>query len=315
MILVTGATGTVGRDVAASLIRRGAAAGSVRAGSRGGEAVAGAVGVRLDFEDPATWAAALVGVESVFLVRPPSMSRVAPLRAFVDAAVEAGARRIVFLSLLGAERNPLLPHRRVEQHLEQRAGTAGGGLEVAFLRAGFFMQNLTGPHRRDIVELDEIVVPAGSGETSFVDTRDIAEVAARLLADGAEGWRRPVTVRGPSTPPEADAGERAGGEVASAVVAYDLTGPRALSYHEVAGILTEVLDRGIEYRSPSLLRFGRVMRGRGHPWLYILVMAGIYTTTRLGMAARVTDDLPRLLGRPPTSFRQFVDDHRAVWRR
>ena len=300
MILVTGATGTVGRDVVDALVRRGGPAGGVRAGSRSGRPVGGAPGVALDFDDPSTWADALAGVTSVFLVRPPAMSRVAPLLSFVDAAVAAGVRRIVFLSLLGAEGNAFLPHRRVEKHLETCAGAPAGatsrgahgvatpdpGLEAVFLRAGFFMQNLIGPHRPDIADLDEIVVPAGAGRTSFVDTRDVAEAAARLLAG-------PGAARG--------------------VTAYDLTGAQALTYHEVADVLTDVLGRRIEYREPSLLRFIRVMRGRGHPWPYLLVMAGIYTTTRLGMAERVSADLPRLLGRPPTPFLRFAADHRELW--
>lgn len=276
-ILVTGATGTVGRQLVDQLApdRAGPdpAALELRAGSRGGQPVGPASGARLDFDDPTTWDAALAGVDRLFLVRPPSMSRVAPLQQFADAAVARGVGRIVFLSLLGAEKNRVVPHRRVEEHLE------GLAAETSFLRASFFMQNLLGPHRPDIVQLQELIIPAGRGRTSFVDTRDVAAVAAVALTN-------PDAAR-----------------------AYDLTGPEALSYHHVAAILSDVLGRAIRYREPSLLRFGRIMRDRGHPWPFILVMAAIYTTARLGLADRVTTDVEDTLGRPATTLRRFLQDH------
>lgn len=279
-ILVTGATGNVGAALIAAL--RGGEARVVaavrdvaRARVRLGD---GLDYVPFDFADPATFAATFVGVDRLFLVRPPELADVRrQIAPAIDAARRAGVRHVVFLSLLGVERNPIVPHYRIERALE------GSGMAWTFLRASYFMQNLDTTHRDD-VRRGEIVVPAGRGETSFVDVRDIAAVAALALTEpGHEG-------RG-----------------------YPLTGARALSYFEVARQLTAVLGRPIAYRAPSLLAYARHMRAAGHPWPFILVTSTLYTTARLGLAGGITDDIARLLGRPPGTLRQYIEDYRRAW--
>jgi hypothetical protein len=153
-------------------------------------------------------------------------------------------------------------------------------MEYTLLRASFFMQNLLEVHRRDIVEHDEIFVPAGDGKTSFVDARDIGDAAAVVLTESGHANR-----------------------------AYDLTGPEALDYEEVAIVFSDGLDRPISYPNPSLVAFARRMRRRGKPLGFIALVCGIYTTARLGLAARVTDDSRTLLGRRPRKMRAFVEDH------
>ena len=283
-VLVTGATGLVGGEVVRRLAGTGARVVALARRPSGYEPPTGADGgggveVRaFDFNDPATWDA-LRGADRLFLVRPPQISRVKrDLLPAVDAALEAGVRQVVFLSLLGAEKNRLVPHRAVEDHLRE------SGAAWTFLRAGFFMQNLVTTHRSDIRDRGEIVVPAGRGRTSFVDARDIAAVAVAALAEPGHS-----------------------GE------AYDLTGPEALTYGEVADVLSDVLGREIRYRRSGLIRFVRHMHAQGHALPFVLVMGGIYTTARLGLAGRVTDTVARLLGRAPVGFRRFARDYRSCW--
>jgi len=279
-VLVTAATGTVGRHVVAEL---GDADCEVRAATRDPDAArerfdaADAV-VAFDFDRPETWGAALTGVDAVFLVRPPVVDT-DDVCAFVDATARVGVERIAYLSTLGADRNRLLPHYRIERRIE------AAGVGYAFLRASFFAQNLHEVHRRDVLDRDELFVPAGSGATSFVDARDVAAVAARVLV-----------------------------EPGHLHVAYDLTGPEALTYDEVATIFSDVLERPIRYADPSIPAFVRRMRSRGHPLGYVLLMVGIYTTARLGLAERVTDDVERVLGRPPRSIRAYVADYADEFR-
>ncbi len=153
-ILVTGATGTVGCEVARLLGAHGL---PVRAALRdpGGAVPAGVAPVPFDFGRPETYDLALRGVEALFLMRPPAIT---DTRRYVDpliaAAREAGVRRVVFLSVLGAERLPVVPHRRIERSLE------ASGMAHTFLRPSFFMQNLSGVRRADI-RRGHIVVPAG----------------------------------------------------------------------------------------------------------------------------------------------------------
>jgi uncharacterized protein YbjT (DUF2867 family) len=281
-ILVTGATGTVGRHVARGLtdtdvdVRAG-----VRSVERARETLPDGIDlVRFDFEKPETWGQAFEGVDAMFLVRPPEMTRVhRHITPAVDAAARVGVEHVVFLSVLGAEKNPLLPHRRIERHLE------ASGLTYTFLRASFFMQNFYVVHRAEITERGELFVPAGDGETSFVDARDVAAVGVEALVDPVHRNR-----------------------------AYDVTGPEALTYGDAAAIFSDVLDRDIEYADPGLVEFVVTATSRDVSLPFALVQAVVYTTARLGLAARVTDDAERILGRPPRSLTTFVSDHAEEFR-
>jgi len=276
-VLVTGATGTVGRHVVDGF--RDAPDVTVTAASRDPARARDrldCVTVAFDFTDPTTYRDAFADVDAMFLVRPPALSRVRrDVVPALAAAVGAGVERVVFLSVIGADRNPLVPHARIESWL------ADAGLETTFLRASFFMQNLSTTHREEIRD-GRLAVPAGDGKTSLVDARDVAAVAVRTLREGITG-------------------------------AYDLTGPDALSYAEVCAVLSAALEHEVEYTDPSLPRF-LVSRYRIEgDFAKTGVMAAIYTTARLGLADRVTDDVRSLLGRPPMDFRTFVRDNRTVW--
>lgn len=280
-ILVTGATGNVGAEVVRLLREQPV---KIRAAIRpGGRApVQPDDRVRVvpfDFGDPATYDSALRDVTKLFLLRPPAISNT---KRYVDpviaAARAAGVRQIVFLSLLGAEKNPIVPHRKIEDALKV------SGVPWTLLRPSFFMQNLSTTHRADIQRHRDIFVPAGRGKTSFIDVRDIAAVAAKTLTEPGHDYR-----------------------------AYPLTGSAALDYAQVARIFSEILGRPIVYRQPSIPQFINRMYLRGMPWSFILVMVGIYTTARLGLAGTITNDTATLLGRPSITMRQFVADYRACW--
>lgn len=277
MILLTGSTGLVGREVANRLAGRAPVRLAVR------EPVPGAGAterVRFDFRDPATFEAALRGVSRVFLLRPPRLARARrDFGPFVAAMRQAAVSQVVFLSVRGAARNPLLPHHGIERLLE------ASGLAWTHLRPNDFMQNFATVHRDDIRGRGEIWAPAGRGRTSFVDVRDVAEAAARTLTEPGHERR-----------------------------AYTLTGDGAFSLEEVAALLSDVLARPVAYRNPGIPAFLRHMRAAGHPLALGLVMTGVYTVARLGLAAEVTLDLARLIGRPPTALRSFVEDYADVWR-
>ncbi|MER7458866.1 NmrA family NAD(P)-binding protein [Micromonospora sp. NPDC126480] len=276
-ILVTGATGTVGSVVLRNLRQAGAEA--VAASVQPGPDSAGTV--RFNFTDPATWATAFAGVTAMFLMRPPAIGNVRrDLLPAVDAARRAGVRHVVFLSLQGADRIRVVPHGTVERWL------IGSGVDYTFVRPSFFCQNLSGVHAPDIRDRDSIVVPAGDGATAFVDADDVAAVAATALLHPAEHAGRTWTV----------------------------TGPQALTYTEVADILSAELGRTVRYTRPGLLRYSRHAHRRlAMPWPQVAVTAAIYTTARLGLAAGLTTDIRTVLGRDPVDFAAFARRERHHW--
>jgi uncharacterized protein YbjT (DUF2867 family) len=280
-ILVTGPTGNVGSEVFTRLVAKGApaVAASHNIDKARKQLGADAAVVPFDFTKPETFAGAFEGVEKMFLVRPPDIADVKKdIAPALAAAKEAGVKHVVFLSLLGVERNPVVPHRAIEKAVRE------SGMAWTFLRAGFFMQNLSTTHRDDIRDRNDVFVPAGKGKTSFIDVRDIAEVAVIALTEPGHENK-----------------------------AYPLSGAVALTYEEVAREMTDVLGRPVRYSNPSARNFGKEMRRRGTPLPFILVMNGLYTVCRVGGAAQVTPDAERLLGRRPITLRQFVEDYKDTW--
>src|ERR1700720_4039338 len=184
-VLVTGATGTIGRDVARRLSEKGV---SVRAVVRDQAKArkqlgAGIAFAPFDFENEKTFSGALEGVDKVFLLPPLLPNQLEVMNTFVDAAKRAGVRHIVKLSAIGIDDEtqlmPIKGHAANEQHIRK------SGLEFTFLRPNSFMQNFITyfPPRNGAIYL-----PWGNGTASFVDTRDIARVAAKALtSDGHEG--------------------------------------------------------------------------------------------------------------------------------
>ena len=280
--MVTGSTGNVGREVVRTLCARGMRVKAAdrdpsRARAKFGEAVEA---VRLDFRDPSSFASA-EGADALLLLRPPAIADVrSTLLSFVDEARRRGVRHVVFLSVAGAERNRLVPHHAVEQHLMRSSGWT-------ILRPGFFAQNFGDAYRRDIVEESRVYVPAGRGRVAFVDVRDLAEVAAMAFAS-----------------PSAHDGR-----------AYTLTGGQAIDFAAAAAQLSEAIGRTIRYEPASLAGYAAHLRDRGMPWMQIAVQTVLHAGLRVGQAERVDPTLARLLGRPPRTMAQYFCDNRETWAR
>lgn len=280
-ILVTGATGNVGFEVVRLLGERGhPVKAAVRNHSTSRYKLPSDVeSVEFDFEQPQTFEPAFRGINTLFLVRPPAISQVKKyIYPAIASAQAVGVERVVFLSLLEAERIAIIPHAKIEAYIISL------GLAYTFLRPSFFMQNLSTTHCQDIRDNNEIFVPAGKGKTSFIDVRDIASVAVKVMTEPGHKNK-----------------------------AYALTGSEALDYYEVADIFTNILGRQIVYTNPSIFKFVWRMYRRGLKTEFIVVMLGIYTTARLGLAAKITKDVRHLLQRSPIGMEEFVRSYWASW--
>ncbi|WP_327064529.1 NmrA family NAD(P)-binding protein [Kitasatospora sp. NBC_01302] len=268
--LVTGATGTTGRRVTAGLVGKGRRA---KAAGRSATPLAGAQAVRFDWNEPATWDAALDGVDRAYLVPPVGSSEPATVMLpFLRRARAAGLRRAVLLSSSAIPAGgPAVG--RVHAHLPDLFE------EWAVLRPSWFMQNFAGssPHARSIRENGAILTAAGHGRVGFVDAEDIAAVAVHALLDD----------RAPNTD-------------------LVLTGPQTLSYDEVAAIITEATGRLVEHRH---LTFERLCDrwAAEIPLEFATMLAGMDRAIAAGAEDRTSDTVERLTGRPAGTFRAFVE--------
>jgi len=281
-ILITGATGTVGRHVTKLLWQRGAAVrAAVRDQSKANKPWRHDVDtVTFDFENERTFAAALAGVKKVFLLPPLLPNQLELMNRFVDSAKRAGVAHIVKLSVIGLDETQYTLggwHGANEQRIRE------SGLAFTFLRPNSFMQNFINHFApRD----GAIYLPWGNGTASFVDTRDVARVAAEALTTEEHGGR-----------------------------IYTLTGPAALSMPEVAQILSEAAGREINYVDvPEEAAHDGMVQAGLPQWLTDAIME-LHAINKQSRWSVVTSDIEIVTGRPASTFSQFARDYADDFRR
>lgn len=277
-ILVTGASGSLGRAAVAALAAGGF---NVRAASRHPQQAASPAvqAIHFDYTDPATHRPALEGVDGVLLIAPPlDVDSPAKLIPVIDRARELGIGRIVLNSALGVDADENAPLRRIERHL------AASGIAHTVLRPNFFMENFTTGFLAPMVRQGEIFLAAADGRTSFISTADIAAVAAEAFGGGHDGCE------------------------------YNLTGPEALDHAEVAEIISRAAGRTVSYHAISEEEMLQGAMQNGLPESAAGFMGLLYGVVRNGWAAGVTDDVGRVTGRPPVSFAEFARQSAAAWK-
>jgi uncharacterized protein YbjT (DUF2867 family) len=272
MILVTGATGKTGREVVKGLCAQGVRVRALvrdpeRARSLAPEGVELACG---DMSRPETLGDALLGVERVFLLSPPSPRQVEMQGNVIEAARRAAARHVVKMSASGVTLDA--PHSVAALHAQTERQLERSGLAWTHLRPTGLMQNLL-QSAPAIAATRTLYAPMGDCRVSYVDVRDVADVAVKALTDGGhEG------------------------------MAYEITGPEALSHHQVAEKISRAIGDHVTYIDVPPERAREHMLARGMPeWLADSMLA-LYAAYRLGAAAKVTDVVPRITGRPARSF-------------
>ena len=276
MILLTGATGTVGSAVVAALQAAGvpfrvAARTPVKAQTLGVPVV------EFDWDRPETFEPAFTGAERLFLLTPVSDRQPEYGTGAAAAAKRVGVRHIVRLSVIGADAQPGLRlaqlHRAAEQAIE------ASGIAWTMLRPTSFAQNFVNYYGVDPHKNCPVYLPHGQGGASWVDARDVGDVAARALTEtGHEGK------------------------------AYTLTGGEAVSTAEAIAILSEALGRHYEYVDVPDGAAREAMRTHGAPEWMVEALAELNGAIKHGHANGVTPTVRELLGRPPRTFRQYAAD-------
>lgn len=226
--------------------------------------------VAFDWNTPATFTAAVEGASGAFIVGPGSGSDWTPrLTSFLTAAADAGMGHVVLLSARGVEFHPEGIVAASERTLRD------GPVPWTILRPSHFSQNFT---EAMFVPVDgAVVAPVGTGAEPFIDVLDIAAVAAEvLIGDGYHG------------------------EV------LELSGPEALTFDEAVAVLNSRSGRDDVFRDEDRAVHVERLRNGGTPEPYVLWRVAMLDGIRDGLDSRVSDGVPRVLGRTATSFTEWA---------
>lgn len=283
MILISGATGGIGGEVCRLLHEAGT---PFRAMARRLEQVEalrqkGMDAVLGDFDRPDTLSAAMRGCDALFLITPPTQSQFAQETGAIDAAKREGVQRIVKISASDGNIHSPVPwartHARIDHHLR------ASGVDWTILKPTAFMQNFL--WFKDPVARGLLPQVAGKGSVSWVDTRDVARVAATVLTqDGHVG------------------------------ATYFLTGPETLDMKEAAARLSEVTKRRVRYLNLPKPLFAALLRLTGNSrWMTRGLVVQFADVVAGHHDIDPTFEIERLTDHPPRDFRTFVRDHRAAF--
>jgi uncharacterized protein YbjT (DUF2867 family) len=277
-IVLTGATGNTGEVIATLLKQRGVpfvalAHSAKRQAQLEGAGIRSVVG---DFDDPASLERALAGADKAYLVCTPDEKLIQRETAFIRAAQKVGVRHIVkcsaYLAGLDAETQNLRSHGVIEQALIE------SGLDYTIIRPHGFMQTFT-LFAWDMIEKAHVIaLPGGEGKLPLVDVRNVAQIAVKALTEPGHAGK-----------------------------AYDVTGPEALSFYDVAAILQRVLGHPVTYLPGKEAQLKMVMSVLGVPPTPTEHTLKIFRMQREGRIDRVHTTVQDL-GLQPITYDQFVRD-------
>ena len=255
--LILGATGKTGRRIAQRLEGR-----SVRLGSR-------VATPPFDWEDRATWEAALDGIHAVYLSFQPDLAvpgALETVQAFTDQAVKSGVSKLVLLSGRG----------EVEAEQAERV-IQNSGVDWTILRASWFFQNFSEAHFLEPIVQGELALPVGQVAEPFVDADDIAECAVAALTQPGHTHQL-----------------------------YELTGPWALTFADAVTEIARATHRNIEFVAVPALAYRQAMEQEQLPPALIDLVLYLFTTVLDGRNTPLADGVQRALGRPARDFTDYV---------
>lgn len=265
-ILVTGATGKVGRRLTARLREAGH---TVRAVSRSTE-------IPFDWHDDTTWDAALDGVTAAYLVPP---DEPIPVEAFVAAAERAGVRRLVAQSgrriHVLAEAVGVGPEA-IGMHAAQEAVKASD-LEWTVLQANNFNQNFSEGDFLEAILAGELALPVEDTMEPFIDVEDIAAVAVAVLTEDGHHGR-----------------------------VYELSGPESLTFQSAVDAMVKATGRSIVFQTVSPEDYVAALRAEGLPEDLVFFLDAMYRIMREGKIGDVADGVEQVLGRKPVAFADWA---------
>jgi uncharacterized protein YbjT (DUF2867 family) len=280
VITVTGSTGTIGGELVRLLAAAGAPVRAIFRDASKVHALPGVVWLQADLGDARTLEPALAGTTRLFLLSDNAKGFGRLQIDVLRAAASLGVGHVVKLSALGASGHSKSSigreHWEVEQALQQTP------MAWTILRPHAFMQNWLGEVADGVRSAGVIESPIEDGRVPFIDTRDIAAVAAEVLLH-----------------PEVHAGHK-----------YVLTGGEAVGYADLAAALTDLIGSRVTYRPISMDQARRRMEARRLPPEQVEATLALAAYQKAGgPTSMVSDTVARILGRPPRTIRGFVQDY------
>jgi NAD(P)H dehydrogenase (quinone) len=278
-ILVSGASGQLGRSVIQHLLAGGTPADSIVAGARTPAALDALAGIgvtvrRVDYSDPESLSTAFDGVETALLVSGNEFGeRVQQHTAFTRAAVDAGVSRVVYTSAPHADATSL---QLADDHAATEAAIRASGVPFTFLRNGWYFENYTS-QIPTYLELGAVFGSAGDGPISGASRTELAEAAAVVLtSDGHDG------------------------------TTYELGGDEPFTLTELAELVAAASGRAVAYRDVPEAEYAAILVGAGLPEPVAALFAQTDVAIRDGALLVGTGDLARLIGRPTTVLADAV---------
>jgi uncharacterized protein YbjT (DUF2867 family) len=282
MILVTGAGGNVGGELVKKLVTAGAAVrGLYYTIAKRDQAPKGVEAVVGDYGDYAAVARAMKGVTKVYLVCAPLPQLPALEGHVIEEAVRGGVKHIVKQSVIGSDSGGHHMFGAWNAQAERRLAAAG--VPWTILRPNTFMQNFLG-FAASIKTQGAIFGSSGDAPVSYIDMRDVADVAAKILVDGGHNGK-----------------------------AYDLTGPDAVSYAWVAEVISELVGREVKYMDLAPEELKKFLKQVGmQDWLTDGIL-DVQKFNRAGKAAQISNAVEQITGHPARNFDQFSKDYAAAF--
>ncbi|MFC5501985.1 SDR family oxidoreductase [Lysinimonas soli] len=272
-IVVTGATGHLGRLALEALLARGVAPEQLVAGGRKVEKLAdfadrGVRVVPIDFTVPETLDAAFAGAEQVLLISSSEVGqRAAQHAAAIDAAVRAGVSHLVYTSAPKATTSPLI---LAPEHKATEEAIAASGIQATILRNSWYTENYLQAVQQGM-QTGEIVASVGDGRVASASRKDYAEAAAAVLIDPSLRGR-----------------------------VYELSGDVAWNFEDLAAAAAEIAGREVVYRDVSPEEHAAILSGFGLDEGTVGFVVALDQNIKAGLLAETSGDLARLIGRPTT---------------
>lgn len=283
MILVTGANGHLGRAIIDSLIKKGVSAnniiGLVREEAKAVDLIAKGIELRVgDYDWYTTLVKAFAGVEKLILVSGRDLTnRIEQHDNVITAAKEAGVNRLLYTSFFDGNEVKDSPFDFVSSSVKATDATIkGSGIAYTLFKDNLYSELLPAMFGQNVLK-NGIYLPAGEGKAAYVTRPDIAEAIANVAIQDGHLNRE-----------------------------YNISNTENVSLAEVASILSEIAGTEIKYVSPSQADFIATMEKNGLPLQAIKIFAGISEAIKSGEFQSATTDLEMLLGKKPTTMKQFL---------